>query len=475
MRWSASLITLLTAVATTRAAGPTTAPATRPAGPTVVRLTLHPVAVADPPLKYELLPPLAEQHVGDAAYEYEFASHTLRLYERDPSRDIGDRIYDLLDAPPEKFSQADADALLKEVWAPNIDSAARCQGAHWAADFRERGIDTLLPHLNYMRMMAQVMALRTRLALVRGDLPEAVRAMQTNFAMARQMRDQPFLVQSLVAVGIARLTMERCVEPWLSRPDAPNLYWALSAMPPSFTDPYGVAEVERSSLRFTDRPWVALAMDDQLPPDQWPRVVGTLARLRHYGSSYDPTKAFDVAAARRKLVADLSSRARDHLSADGRPAAAVAAMSDDEAVGRYLLWQSDAVYDQMWKAWTLPFPEAVGPLRRAAAAFREAGAAGNTLVDIKSPAGARYALARADERLAALRVIEALRDHAARHGGRPPASLGEIAELPVPPDPVTGQPFVYRADGATAVLELPAPPEVNPTNACRYELTFVTP
>ncbi len=68
---------------------------------------------------------------------------------------------------------------------------------------------------------------------------------------------------------------------------------------------------------------------------------------------------------------------------------------------------------------------------------------------------ARGAQVRLERDVAALRVIEALRMYAADHGGGLPKSLDEITAVPVPNNPATGNPFEYRLDGKTAVLELP--------------------
>ncbi len=51
-------------------------------------------------------------------------------------------------------------------------------------------------------------------------------------------------------------------------------------------------------------------------------------------------------------------------------------------------------------------------------------------------------------------MIEALRMHAAATGSLP-NSLDEIKSVPVPNNPVTGKPYVYRMEGETAVLDMP--------------------
>jgi hypothetical protein len=59
---------------------------------------------------------------------------------------------------------------------------------------------------------------------------------------------------------------------------------------------------------------------------------------------------------------------------------------------------------------------------------------------------------RIDRRVAALRVIEAIRIHAAAHDGALAESLDRITEVPVPEDPATGKPFEYHRDGNSATL-----------------------
>ena len=462
-----------------RAAGPTTAPATLPAAvvPRVVRLTLCPVATAEPAVRYPLLPPLADQHPGDAAYTYMLAASNQPPYW-DPSGKVSGawaRFEKIQDTPPGPFPTAEAADLLVHFPDRTLDAAARCDRAHWDADFRGRGVDAVLPYVTEMRPLARVAALRGRLALARGDFAGAARWVQTNLAMVRQMDgdSQVPLVQAMVAAGIENLTLDAVVQPWVSGGPSPNLYWSLSSLPTTFTDLYAVAQSEQGWLRFSDAPWIALAMDDRLPNDQWFRVVQFAARVMA-APAMTSLPAAELDAARRRMTGSYVGAARANLTADGRPRAEVAAMSDDEAVGRYLLADYRATSDRTWRAFTLPFPQAERSLRQAGAAV---GTPDHPSSGLAYTGGlrARYFFAAADEHLAALRVIEALRDHAARHGGRPPATLDEVTALPIPTDPVTGRAFDYHASGMTATLDLLAPAGLKPATGTRYELVFASP
>ena len=52
---------------------------------------------------------------------------------------------------------------------------------------------------------------------------------------------------------------------------------------------------------------------------------------------------------------------------------------------------------------------------------------------------------------------QAIRLHAATHEDKLPKSLGDVTEVPVPVNPFTGGPFVYRLEGDTAILEAAGP------------------
>jgi hypothetical protein len=79
--------------------------------------------------------------------------------------------------------------------------------------------------------------------------------------------------------------------------------------------------------------------------------------------------------------------------------------------------------------------------------------------------GIDAAIERAAE-AAVLRVIEALRMHAAGNEGQLPEKLGDI-----PDDPVTGEPFSYRLEAGNAYLQGPTLRDV-PLN---YEITMARP
>ena len=80
-----------------------------------------------------------------------------------------------------------------------------------------------------------------------------------------------------------------------------------------------------------------------------------------------------------------------------------------------------------------------------------------------------HARARTERNIDVLRVIEALRAHAAVHG-KLPNTLEEIDLVKVPNNSATGKPFIYRLEGETAVLDLPR--SDGPVYSPRYKITL---
>ena len=84
----------------------------------------------------------------------------------------------------------------------------------------------------------------------------------------------------------------------------------------------------------------------------------------------------------------------------------------------------------------------------------------------------RLIMNRLDRHIAALQCIEALRLYAGANQGNFPDALAEIAQVPLPNDPVTQKPFVYILTGSEAFLKGPAPKGADAKEAIDYKLKF---
>jgi hypothetical protein len=85
----------------------------------------------------------------------------------------------------------------------------------------------------------------------------------------------------------------------------------------------------------------------------------------------------------------------------------------------------------------------------------------------------RRAQGRLEQRIGLLRHVEALRLYAVDHDGGLPRTLAQIT-VPLPDDPFTGKPFVYKVEEATGHLcgSPPRGEEQNPCFNVRYEITI---
>jgi hypothetical protein len=241
-------------------------------------------------------------------------------------------------------------------------------------------------------------------------------------------------------------------------------------------------------LRFY-KPQLYHAIQGDLPPEQWPQVVREMVGALQETRPPYKRDAAEVEAEAKRLVESAEPRARQYLLGHGEDKQRVRVMPPDQAVGAYLCREYRAAEEELWKSWTLPFPEAHAQMLRSwhDLAPGRPPAVDNPLIranlvpasfgappDYRTPElfHARFDATRTDWNIAILRVIEALRDYAAGHDGLPPDRLDQVTDLPVPADPFTGRPFGYRREGRTATLDAPAPADIGPTAGHRYELTF---
>jgi len=172
------------------------------------------------------------------------------------------------------------------------------------------------------------------------------------------------------------------------------------------------------------------------------------------------------------------SHAKEQLIAQGMDPARVEKM----AVGQVIAIYSERNYrrfaDEWEKLWQVPYARSIEMARRLDQKIYAARPLGESvdreilpfaMLLLPALQASQAAQVRLDREVASLRVIEALRMYAADHDGRLPARLEDIDQVPVPNNPATEKPFVYRLDGATAVLELP-PADGLASGNYRYEI-----
>ena len=207
-------------------------------------------------------------------------------------------------------------------------------------------------------------------------------------------------------------------------------------------------------------------------PEQWTtRAEGVLKYFLEVGSS-GPVPSDAI----KPIVTRLEKHARAELSGwfPGGPAQ-IAQMSSAEAVVRWLVHVNQEHSQEASALMSLEPPAAIPRLaaleKRIAQFHSELGL--SNLYGVSNTPGFFLSTHRLERQIDALRVVEGIRDYAARHDRQLPASLDVISDTPIPLDPLTGKPFHYevKADEATLSAEgFPAKGRV--TAVIRYHINI---
>jgi hypothetical protein len=131
----------------------------------------------------------------------------------------------------------------------DVDRGARRQHCDWELVDRLKsdGIGTLLPDLQTTRTFGTLLAVRCRLEMAAGDFDKAIYTLQTGFALAKHVGEGPTLIHALIGHAIASLMLAR-VEEMIQQPGAPNLYWALTALPSGLIDIHQALQGEKLTI-----------------------------------------------------------------------------------------------------------------------------------------------------------------------------------------------------------------------------------
>ncbi len=465
-------LTLLAAIASPLVAQPP---------PQVTKLTVAPATLPSPALKYQLLPELKNMTPGNAALFYQRAHSPDWWFTLSKKKVLdGEKLDRWLELPLEKLPRQETRFLENFEGLRETDLAARREYCNWDLTDRVKteGMFFLLPDYQAFRTYGLLLGVRSRLEMADGKLDQSVYTLQTGFKMSRDVANAPTYLQALVGIGIAQHMSGR-VEDLIQRPGAPNLYWALATLPEPFIDLRKPSQGERTLLEatFPELKGVENTVWDkrqqQAFMDRLSQLSDTVGSWGFHTRSDLQFKFMSVLVVTRAYP-----EAKQFLLARGRPAAEVDAMPAIQVCLIYWLHNYQQLQDDFDKWMALPYWQARAGLQKAGEDVR--AAAGRferfPFLDFLPAIERIYdARARLDRHLAALRCIEAVRCYAAAHDGKPPTSLSDITEVPVPIDPTTGHAFDYSAQGNVVTLReagLAAGRPLFPSSPLHYEITI---
>jgi hypothetical protein len=459
---------------------PTGSWAQQAAGPKWIELSLRPAGLPSPVMKYQLLPESLDVTPGNAALLYHRANNPEHQgYRRHPEYE---KSWEWLELPLDKFPREKARGILPRWLLDEVDLAARRETCDWEMTARARkdGFLMVLPDIQGFREYARLLGFRARLELLDGRFDKAAYTLQTGLALSRHVSEAPTLINSLVGMAIATIMLDRAQE-MVQLPKAPNLYWALADLPRPFIDLRKPMQGEKIMVEALFPGLRASLTDPASPPWTPQQLRKPLEQFALLGltSRADTELRLVLAVAAARIYPE----AKQFLQEQGRTARQVEALPVVQVALMHALTEYDRLYGEMYKWQSFPYWEARPGLLEATRQLRQAKSRdfefhGISIASLAPAVEAVFlARVRVDRRIAALRCVEAIRLHAASHDGALPGTLGDIKEVPIPIDPVTGKSFEYTLEQDKARLQGPPPPGTvaSTANTLRYGLRIVSP
>lgn len=333
-----------------------------------------------------------------------------------------------------------------------MDQAARMNRVEWNEYFniRKDGVYLLLPEIQKLRALADVLHLRLRGEIANGEISRAIVTIKTMFGMAKMLESHPTLIGNLVGIAVSTKAING-LEELIQVPSCPNLYWSLTDLPSPFFDLRTGLAGERiflpAHLQAFSEPKRALS-EKELSASL--KVLDEL----HGADGPDfadlkPSAWFAIAAADVKRVAAARKRLIDSgLNAElvnSSPALQVAIQDE--------IYQYEVQREDMFKWMNLPYHLAKKGLAKAEEALKQSKTSGKSLLAplfLPGVSKVKLAQGRTDQRLAYVRTLEAIRLHA-HATGKLPQKLDEI-DLLLPLDPISGKGFDYSVSNGVGIL-----------------------
>ena len=333
-------------------------------------------------------------------------------------------------------------------------------------------IGTLLPEIQYMRDLARQQSLRFRLAMAEDRIEDAVAILGQQLAMGSHLGQDHFMVSALVGMACVSIGMSDAYY-LCEHHDAPNLYWAMAALPQPLVDLRHSLAYEREVLFLQFK---KLEEIDETPkPDSYwqeliPEYAATLTQL----GITDMSSLGEFDESSMTLLIAMGVPGAKHYLRDvvGMTDEALSKLSNTHlyflAVRRY--WE--ITRDKVFK--TFYAPERQQAMVSAAELGMGTDQAIHGLITVPTglllPAVEAAAMAqrRSQQQVALMQTIESIRHHLATHDNAFPQKLADL-ELPAPLDPVSSEPFNYELHSEGATLRGAAVPGV------RYQLELRAP
>ena len=455
----------------------TSAQADRPPDKTrIVTIAITPAPEPDPALKYLLLPPVRDQIPGNAQGMLMMATQLIENV--DCPDDLSDALHTWVEMEVEDLPKDDIRKVL-DLYRDGLHYtrlAGRHEWCEWDFPIRSEGFSALLPSLSRFRTLGRLLAVEARVAICEGRFDDALSSLQTGYALARHVGDGPTIINNLVGVALASL-MTRQLELWSATPGSPNLYWAITRLPRPFANAARSFEYERNLL-YLSYPKLLDLRSRPLTRAECDKFLEQLAEIQLLSSgeeSAGPTwhDRLTIAA----VVTAVYPKAQAYLESLGHTPEQIDAMPAMQVVMIYNLDRFNHWRDELFKWLGLPYWQASEQLDRfedTLGEIRSDLAEGIPFISLlPSLSRAHFILNKVDCELAAMQCVEAFRMQLADHGpATSPTDWDDHSRLPLPIDPITGQPFRLEVTDTGIVLDARVPDEPTCRDGFEYRITI---
>ncbi len=411
-----------------------------PPAENAARLTVHPMAVPTPALRYQLLPEVRELTTGNPVQWYLrcFAEQRNFFFSKPGVEERARyRAMTLAELAKQDLKNYGGSALSQADWA------ARLESPDWGSlqKVQTLGSEFRMPEAGGFRVLAIALQVRFRGEVARADWDGAIRTAKTMLAFARHLGESPALVANLLGLEVAGLALDS-IEEMIQQPNAPNLYWAFAELPSPLVSLRKGFQGERTRV---DTELAGLLTDAAMNDEQLEAFVARIsgrigsAREQHGLPPKNVRATIKALVEDRERVARIRARLLKEAPANGVSEKLSALKILSFSPLQLILLDERTTYET-----------------RRDDSLKELGLAPhqftflfNTepppdrLFDDFLPTVVEHRLSqvRLEQRIALLRSVEAIRHH-----GKLPADANSLA-LPLPVDPFTGKPFGLAMSG----------------------------
>ncbi len=426
--------------------------------PPILKLSLHPAAEPSPALKYQLMPSFLEQAPGNAASDY---NRLIIQWQVDSHKKPDKVFYDWLEMPLDKLPRDEVRAELAKQQSilDGLHAAARRDRCDWQLPLRETNpLEMQMPELSIMREFARLLMVKARLEIAEGKFDQAVETLQSGYAMARHIAEAPLIINALVGMAVSNM-MTGAVEDMISQPGSPNMYWALASLPSPII---GIGKAVSSEMNLLYLMIPELRDIDKIPstPEHWRAFMDRIGETCLRWMAQDARYKQKCRATIMALAALDYPSCKRALIAAGVSPEKVEAMPVAQVIATNMVAEYNQIRDDLFKWFALPYWQAEAGLdaveKRLSDSRRQHGglsAMSFASILLPSLSASKAAEARAEQSIALVRTIEAIRLYAAAHDGRLPERLDEITAVPLPVNPITGRTFEYQLKGDAAAVK----------------------